>query len=350
MAHSDDNIIFEAGSTGTSVHPQETSGDFPVETSYRARRIARCREEYQASEEMYFEIDRRDWKHRGDSLWQCKTDAWLAVNNRTRTVSVLSYSCRLRWCPLCSQSRAHTIANNVSLWLRNHPRPKLLTLTLKHSADALDLQISRLYACFQSFKKVTWLKQNIRGGIWFFQIKWIEETQEWHPHLHILLDSEYLPHASLKTTWHKITGDSDIVDIRVIYKPQTAADYVARYAARPALLHYFDLAKRIELFDALHGRRICGKWGTASVVSFRTHEDFKSSEWTSVVRFRTVFQHMETSAFARLLWKCYTTGEPVPLSVDLEFLDNDDGPESIGVTIEANPPPAQLRFPYSPRC
>ncbi|MHC4867568.1 MAG: hypothetical protein ACYTEX_26150 [Planctomycetota bacterium] len=68
------------------------------------------------------------------------------------------------------------------------------------------------------------------------------------------------------------------------------------------------------------------------------------------MRFRTIHKHMVTSDFARLLWKCYCTGEPVPIGVDLEFLDEDDEPESEHVNIEANPPPSQLRFAYSAGC
>jgi len=38
------------------------------------------------------------------------------------------------------------------------------------------------------------------------------------PHMHILYFGDWLPHAWLKKVWRKITGDSDIVDIRTTQK------------------------------------------------------------------------------------------------------------------------------------
>jgi hypothetical protein len=329
----------------SSVHSQETSGRSPSSQSYRERLIEPIRDEYLASEELYSEIDYRDWKERRYQLYQCRTDAWLAVSKRTRTVSVLSYSCGLRWCPLCAKSRAFRVTNGVAEWLQHHPRPKLLTLTLKHSADSLSSQIDRLYASFRVFRDIAWLKRSIKGGIWFFQLKWIAETESWHPHLHVLLHSEYLPHASLKSSWRAITGDSDVVDIRVIYSPKKASEYVARYAARPTQLSPLSLPQRVEVFDSMHGRRLCGKFGTARDISFDIPEDMHPTCFVKVARYSHMSKHVKCSDFARILWHCYVTGEPIPLCWDIEHLDSEDYPSTqLSGVIAEHPPPDPTLF------
>ncbi len=307
--------------SATSVHPQETTEQPIPYLSYRKKMIIPVQAEYDATVNLYRSIDDRDFKLRTADLWGCKMDAWLSVSKSSRRVIVLSNSCRLRWCPLCSANKAHRMSDAMSQWLKVHPRPKLLTLTLKHSDDSLDKQITRLYSAFREFRRIKYFKENIRGGIWFFQVKWIEFTQQWHPHLHCIMDSEYLPHEAIKQHWKRITGDSDIVDIRVIRKAKLAADYVARYAARPAKLADLSPAQRMEVFDALHGRRLCGKWGTAAAIDWSVNDEFTREDYVPVAKFDNMHKHTKTSRWASLLWDCYKMGESVPLCWDLTKLD-----------------------------
>ena len=49
-----------------------------------------------------------------------------------------------------------------------------------------------------------------------------EKTGEWHPHVHMfaLLDT-WIDQEQLSETWHEITGDSFVVDIRKVKKIKT---------------------------------------------------------------------------------------------------------------------------------
>jgi hypothetical protein len=303
--------------TGPSVHPQETSEHYTQHHRYREHLILPVQAEYDATDQTYTAIDRRDYKTRSFDLMQCKTDAWLAVSNRTRHVIVLSHSCRLRWCPLCSKTRSRLIADGVTSWLKTHPRPKILTLTLKHSTESLDSQITRLYACFRELRRAKFMKTSIRGGIWFFQVKWIKETSQWHPHLHCLLDSEYIPHGILKQAWKRVTGDSEIVDIRVIYKAKTAAEYVARYAARPAMLSELPTSRRVECVDSLHNRRLLGKWGSANEIVFSRPERSDDGEFVPVARFSNMWRHVKEHALARVTVLGCCTNRRLPPEIDI---------------------------------
>lgn len=330
--------------SATSVHPQETTASFSFELSYRDRLLRPMRAEYDATEKVYQHLDGREHKFRTSELRNCRTDAWLAVKRSDRRVIVLATSCQLRWCPICSKVKATRIAEGVTRWLRKHPHPKLLTLTLKHSADTLDQQITRLYACFRNLRQTKYIRKKIRGGVWFFQVKWSKKLQQWHPHLHCLLDAEYMPHDILLKHWLRITGDSTIIDIRVIRKASVAAEHVARYATRPAILSSMPEPQRIELVDALHGRRLHGRWGTGNEIKYEKPDPLADKDVVRVSRFENITSHCVESDYARAIWRAYKRDEPLPLCWNLDWLDRYS--TSAAVTIEARPepPPKQLMF------
>jgi len=331
----------KAVSAVPSVHPQETKCPLPTGLTYRQKLLLPVAEEYAATLEAYKAIDFRDSKHRYFDLEECRTDAWLAVKKHSRTVLVLSHSCRLRWCPICSRNKASQIADAVTTWLVKYPRPKILTLTLKHSADSLAKQITRLYACFQVMRKQKFFREKMHGGIWFFQVKWIEASQAWHPHLHCLLDSEYMAHGYIKQAWLSITGDSDIVDIRVIRKASVAAEYVARYAARPANLHTMPQEQRVEVIDALHGRRLHGKWGSGSDIVPKDNEPLEPDSYVRIAKFGNMVDYVFRSKFAVVLWRCYKSGTPLPLCWDLDAMDSEYPDVDRDTSLRPEPPPKQ---------
>lgn len=332
----------------TSVHPQETTGSPLSYSSYRKSQLIPVQAEYDATSRAYNSIDRRDRRFRNAQLGSCRLDAWLAVQKETRRVIVLSQSCRLRWCPLCSQNKSHHIAEGVTAWVRQYSHPKILTLTLKHTEDSLDLQITRLYACFRTLRKQKYYRTAIHGGIWFFQVKWIQESSSWHPHLHCLLDSEFIPHEYLKSTWKAVTGDSDIIDIRVIRQAKTAAEYVARYAARPAQLRNMPDDKAVECVDALHSRRLCGKWGTASEATLTPGPAYSRESLIPVMRYENSLKFSLTDEFARVILSAYMSREPVPLQWYISQLEDFAESPPLEPIHLAEPPP-QLLLPYGAR-
>jgi hypothetical protein len=310
----------------TSVHHQETTTPLSPPLSYRDRLLDSNWDEYVATLETYTALDQTDYTAKAFELQRCKTNAWFAMLREDRRVIVVSHSCRLRWCPLCSKARSIRVSRGVQHWLKSHPRPKLLTLTLRHSDDSLDSQVTRLYAAFQLLRRKKYISRSVRGGVWFFQVKWCSKTGQWHPHLHILLDSEFIPHAFLKSAWRKITGDSDIVDIRVIYNPKTAADYVARYASRPTQLSQVPRERRPEVVEALHSRRLLGKWGSAREIVFAQPIRSGDDNIVSLMRFNDVVTGSHRSAFSRAVWEAWASGSPLPISWDTSPLESLDRP------------------------
>lgn len=335
-----------APAAAPSVHPLETNDNPSRPTSYRSRLLASVAEEYEATKAAYAELPGPGTCERLYRLDECREYAYFAVNRHDRRVTVISNSCRLRWCPLCSRSRASLISASLSEYLRTHPRPKILTLTLNHSSESLDAQITRLYACFRALRRRRWLANKITTGVWFFQIKKSKATDQWHPHIHCLLISQFLPHAQLKQSWKAITGDSDIVDIRAVYNPQVAADYVARYSARPSQLSDLSLEDRVEVITALHGRRILGAWGKTEGVDLTGKLPYESSDFVKVVSWEHLQAALHDSATAAIIAHCYTTRQPLPESFDLDAALAEFKPPSDFCSPSRPPPQPDPYLPF----
>jgi len=311
----------KTGSTDSpSVHPKETTQADPPKIGYRDSLIILCEDEYNATKTAYHEWDLETKKFRESELDECRTNAWFAIHMPTRTVRVLSSACRLRWCPLCSKSKSARIVENLKPWLHISKGAKFLTLTLKHSNESLDAQITRLYSCFVTFRNRAFVKRSIRGGVWFFQIKWSKDSQTWHPHLHCVMDSEYMAHRVIKAIWHKITGDSDIVDIRSVRSKKKAAEYVARDAARPAKLSDLPTSRAVEVMDAMHGRRLCGTWGSAKGLKLTETPKAAKDEYYSVCRYGDLLRLSRKSVFADKIRKAFVSKSGLDVVCSIESL------------------------------
>jgi len=254
-----------------SVHTQQTNGKFAPSANYRAFSDRFIRHKIKFVSDVYANLEPNSNSKKVWRLSDCRSKAFFMRHEDTGLLRIAAKHCNLRWCPLCSKTRRNFVAGQTRDWLRAVKRPKLLTVTLKHSNDSLEDQIDRIYKCFQIFRKRSILKKSIAGGIWFFQIKTSKSNGQWHPHIHALIDSPYIPHSDLKRHWLAITGDSSVVDIRPIKDRDSTSLHVARYAAAPCDLTTFPLEEAADIVKTLDGRRICGTWGTGRTVSLRPH-------------------------------------------------------------------------------
>lgn len=141
--------------------------------------------------------------------------------------------CNSRWrakCSCCSKRwvrRYQRIFMDMLLQMKN---PRLVTLTLKKWADVP--RCDRIKVIRQLANQLFhYLRQ--RGyyiGSWFSVV-------EFPNHLHIVMDSDYIPQDLLSKLWRTVTGDSYIVDVRKIDMVQRAGPagtvrYVTKYLTK----------------------------------------------------------------------------------------------------------------------
>lgn len=171
--------------------------------------------------------------------------------------------CRDRFCLPCQKERAALIANHLISLLEGEPA-RFITLTLAHRNEPLKDTLDRLYKDYAKLRRTGLWMRTVRAAAATLEITYNRDRGEWHPHLHILARGRYVPHADLKAAWHKITGDSFIVDIRYVKDQSRAAQYVAKYAAKAQNGTYSTHPAALEeALAALKGRRmvmLTGEW------------------------------------------------------------------------------------------
>jgi hypothetical protein len=184
----------------------------------------------------------------------------------------------------------------------------MITLTLQHNDDPLDVQIKHLYASFQKLRRRAYFQRLVTGGVWFFQLKYNSDTEQWHPHIHCLVAGKFLPHARLKNLWFQITGDSHVVDIRPVKDLEGCSREVARYATSPADITAVDLTHAMDIYFATKHRRICGSWGSATSLVLKPTPLEDTGEWSKVADFYFINIKKDYDPAVQTFWKCFKQG------------------------------------------
>lgn len=265
---------------------------------------------YIRAREIYAAVDGTFAGKFSSRLQQCRKFAWFMQSSVTNKLRVMSSRCKLRWCPICRDVSRFIVTTAVREWLEHQQYPKMITLTLKHSDDPLQLQIKRLYDSFQKLRRRAYFARLITGGVWFFQLKYNKGTQQWHPHIHCLVAGKFLPHNRLKNLWLKITGDSHVVDIRPVKDVESCSSEVARYATSPADVTAVDLDRALEIYWATKHRRICGSWGSARSIVLKPKPLEDLGEWTKVADFHWINVAKDYDPAAKEFWNCFKTDAP----------------------------------------
>lgn len=197
-----------------------------------------------------------------DAFVNCGGGAWLYVAKSGDDLSIKCNKCHDRWCLACGRERAATITNNL-LSVVSARTCRFVTLTLRHSRTSLTDQINRLYRSFAVLRRREFWKSSVTGGAAFLEIK-VGKDGLWHPHLHVVCEGSWIDQKGLSREWLAVTGDSSIVDVRMVKDDGEAAGYLTKYLTKPASGSVYNNVEMLdEMMIALRGRRLCmtfGKW------------------------------------------------------------------------------------------
>jgi len=301
----------------SSLEARETSRRTPAFTTYRSRCLKGIERKFSLVEALYTTVDVLDSKNFFSRLSDCRQSAFFVRHEETGEVQVRSKHCGLRWCPMCAASRQAWIAGECERWFAKVTQPRLVTLTMKHTNALLADQVNALYDHFRKFRKRKFFADRTKGGVWFFHIKKSHKDHKWHPHLHCLVDSDFLEHKRISELWHKITGDSKIVHIKAVTNPTNSVKHAARYSAEPCDLGDHSEIDALEVYYALHGRRICGTWGTARMISFRPKPREDKESWKQIGSWDLVVELKDSDETAAAIWKAYNLEKPLTAGVSM---------------------------------
>jgi len=245
----------------------------------------------------------------------CGRRAWLmrSASDPCKMKFVLD-NCHDRFCMPCGRHRATVISENLNRQLGQDPH-RFLTLTLKHSATSLAAQLDRLFDAFKRLRNRTFWKERVTGGALFFEVTWNAEDLRWHPHLHVILAGSYVPKAMLRLAWQEITGDSAIVDIKIIRDRRHVVSYACKYATKP--LHptvIRDHDALTECLLAIADRKLIscfGAWARWALL-----EEVSDGTWTLYCHVDAALSGCNVDLHAlrqiQAAWNAYVTGTGPP--------------------------------------
>jgi len=277
---SDSRNLDPAGTAGSEPPPLSslTSLD-PDETNVRFHQASVSLEGAKESERLCVSFRHSFWRRRRETVYRsllrlrepesvisrfrsCGSSSWVFMDaDDPDRLKIATNACRCRFCEACAREKRSTIVRNVATVLDGRSL-RLLTLTLKSTDAPLSDQLDRIYSCFRAFRASAKIKPVMRGGLSFLELTYSPLRRQWHPHLHILFEGDYLPHAVAKAVWFAVTGDSYIVDIRGLGSSKAAASYVSKYATKSISAYIWTQPGLLDLvYAAMRSRRTFATFG-----------------------------------------------------------------------------------------
>jgi len=145
-----------------------------------------------------------------DQVTECQVQSRIVVRPGSATPSVIAETCKLRICPYCHLVRIANWIERLKRKLGSSPEARrnlrVLTLTLRlKSGEELRQMLQILKEAFRKLRhRVIW-KDNVRGAIAVTHVEYSRRRQAWNAHLHVLLDSEFIPVEAVRTAWSEVT-------------------------------------------------------------------------------------------------------------------------------------------------
>lgn len=211
-----------------------------------------------------------------------------------KKIFAVHHRCLLRICPSCMKKRMGIIEDKYNPHIQNSKKLTFLTLTIRNTKYISKEILNQLKKDFK-FLRRKYLGEYIRsGGIWRLEVTYNETAKTWHPHIHALIDMDWVDQKNISSWWAEIRKDNSfIVDIRKADKE--AIEYVTKYMNK--ISDNFPLG---DYMRAIHGFRIVQPFG--DWIKNKTKEK-KEQETTEQVCENNVTDDLETKYSTCTFWK-----------------------------------------------
>ena len=168
------------------------------------------------------------------NFMNCGKYARVQYSHHLSKLRIISSSCGMRICPRCGPSRRSKAAEIIAAMVTDTSRRqwKFITLTVQSSEAPLAAQLDHITSSFRRLRQTRLWQSRPRYGKAIIEVSFNEDLNLWHPHLHILINTAYIPQKALSAQWLKATGGSPIIDIRVLESHTQAAKYVSKYLGK----------------------------------------------------------------------------------------------------------------------
>jgi len=150
---------------------------------------------------------------------------------------------------------------------------KFITFTIQNQPESLEENHARLRQAWRNMRQQPTFKERCKGGIYAIETTRNPTTGQWHSHIHIIADCNYIPQRTLANEWTIASGGSFMVWIEPVHDSAKTAAYLADYIAKPADMKDWDPETILEFADATKGKRLIHTFGTHHNVKIDDRKD-----------------------------------------------------------------------------
>lgn len=156
---------------------------------------------------------------------------------------LITIRCKGRICPECRRADFWRLMKGYEGLAGMMEHPKLATFTVPNVTRLTKEVLLSITRAFKKLFRRKFYQERVLGGL--VAVELTNHGNGWHPHLHVLLDSDYLAQRKLDADWKKLTGG--MVDIRA-RTPQNALPYMLKYAGKAPDIYRTDQNKGLKRY------------------------------------------------------------------------------------------------------
>ena len=203
-------------------------------------------------------LEKNGYDTEARTISTCHEVSHLAGCKECQNVRYILHKCGHRLCPICSYHVSRMRADFLQRISAKLAHPKLVTLTIPSQGNDHAGAFQALIKGFRSLRRDP-LFRHVKGGAYSYEV--IPHEDYFHIHLHLLIDSPYIPIKILFSAWRRILNTRYAsVDVRAATNAK-AREYITKYAAKNhSISTNPDLIWK--LYEAIKGRRLFGTFGT----------------------------------------------------------------------------------------
>lgn len=173
-----------------------------------------------------------DLNRLADRLEDCCRIPHIYIHPETAHIKLQIFRCKSRLCVLCGARRAKELHTQILPLVKNMNSPRIIVLTPKSTDRPLREQIQTLVKNFTKLRKTDDWKRRFSAGFYCIEVTHNDVTNQWHPHLHIIVDGSYWFWEELRNTWHDVTGNSFIITINRCNSHDHAVREITKYSTK----------------------------------------------------------------------------------------------------------------------
>lgn len=231
------------------------------DSAYQDRIFAECGVERQRIIDALLDSQSGEGWRIANKLSGCCRAPMILCDREETTLRLSERRCRSRCCPRCRRFRSREIQHRLIAACTKMDARRFLTLTLKSEDSPLRDQLKHLRKAFARLRRHRFWRSRVTGGVYCVEVTYNHDRRQWHPHLHAIIDGEYVPKGQLSDAWAEASEGSYIVDIRRVNSASSVASYIAKYVGKSDDASLLPDAVLLEWATSVHGLRLVHSFG-----------------------------------------------------------------------------------------